>query len=195
MPRVISGRFKGLRLVSPPGRSTRPTADQVKEAVFSLLVSLPFDFEGARVLDFFAGSGALSLEALSRGAASAVLTDHDPTALAAVRRNLAAADPNPAATVLRVRWPGGFTRLPSAPPFNLFFLDPPYEARDLPRQLLLEVAARNLAAPGALAVWEQDPDTLGSWTEADVRPWTVLKTRAWGRRAAAFLEFPSEVPA
>lgn len=193
MPRIISGRFKGLRLASPPGRSTRPTADQVKEAVFSLLVSLPFDFEGARVLDFFAGSGALSLEALSRGAASAVLTDHDPAALTTIRRNLAAADSGLAATVLRLRWPGGFTRLPTAPPFNLFFLDPPYEDRDLPRRLLIETAARNLAAPGALAVWEQDADTLTAWTEADVRPWTLVKTRAWGRRAAAFLEFP-EVP-
>jgi len=91
VPRVVTGLFKGLRLASPAGLNTRPTADRVKEAVFSMLVSLPFSFEGARVLDFFAGGGGLALEALSRGAASAVLADQGREALAAIAKNLAAA--------------------------------------------------------------------------------------------------------
>ncbi len=61
MPRIIAGRFRGLKLFSPKGAATRPTADQVKEAVFSMLLSLPFELEGARVLDCFAGGGGLAL--------------------------------------------------------------------------------------------------------------------------------------
>lgn len=191
MPRIISGKFKGLRLVSPTGRQTRPTADQVKEAIFSMLISLPFELEGARVLDLFAGSGSLGLEALSRGAASLVLTDSDRAAAQAIERNLAAlGDPRAEAVFQRVRWPQGFQRLASERPFDLFLLDPPYEERELPINLLKEAAARGLAAPGAAAVWEQAPATLDQWSPEAVRPWDLLKTRVWGARAAAFLILP-----
>ncbi len=186
--RIIAGRFKGLKLAAPRGRETRPTADRVKEALFSMLESLPFDLTGARVLDFFAGSGALALEALSRGAASAVLADRDREALAAVGRNLAALpEAGIETTVLRTQWPRGFQLLPPDRPFDLFLLDPPYGAPEgLAPALLAEAAARGLAAPGAAAVWEQAPATLALWTEAEAAPWRLVKTRTWGGTAAAF---------
>ena len=188
MPRVIAGVLKGLRLFSPDGLNTRPTADRVKEAVFSMLTSLPFDLEGSRVLDFFAGGGGLALEALSRGAASAVLADNDRLALAALGRNLAVARLRQPveATVLQLSWPRGFERLPAERPFDLFLLDPPYAQSSLPLELLLAASARGLAATGAVAVWEQSPTTLGLLEQAETGPWRLLKSRVWGRRAAAF---------
>ena len=187
VPRIIAGFFKGLRLASPAGPNTRPTSDRVKEAFFSMLVSLPFNLEGARVMDFFAGSGALALEALSRGAASAVLADQDRAALAAMDKNLAAAGRfrDLDATVLKVAWPRGFERLPPGRAFDLFFLDPPYIQSALPLELLLTAASRGLAADGAVAVWEQSPALPAA--RAETGPWRLVKSRVWGRRAAAFL--------
>lgn len=189
MPRIISGKFRGLRLVAPAGRHTRPTADQVKEAIFSMLLSLPFELEGARVLDFFAGSGALGLEALSRGAGSLLLTDCDRAAAQALERNLVLVGSEAEVVFHRLRWPQGWQRLPANRPFNLFLLDPPYEERVLALDLLKQAAARGLAAPGAVAVWEQSPETLVTWSPEAVAPWQLLKTRTWGARAAAFLIF------
>ncbi|KXS56376.1 MAG: hypothetical protein AMR96_03075 [Candidatus Adiutrix intracellularis] len=191
MPRVVAGLLKGLRLNSPVGLATRPTADKVKEAIFSILAALSFDFVGARVMDFFAGSGALALEALSRGAASAVITDHNPLALITVNHNLAAAcrSLDLDVLVLKTTWPRGFEYLGAARPFNLFFLDPPYAERQLPLKLLKEVARRSLAVPGALAVWEQAPETLAALTPAEAAPWRIVRIRAWSKQAAVFMEY------
>jgi 16S rRNA (guanine966-N2)-methyltransferase len=189
VPRVIAGFFKGLRLASPAGLNTRPTADRIKEALFSMLTSLPFDLEGAKVLDFFAGGGSMALEALSRGAASAVLVDRDMAALAAIERNLAAARRcrSVEATVLQLSWPRGFDRLPAGRAFDLFLLDPPYAQSALPLELLLTASARGLAAASAVAVWEQAPATLATLERAETGPWRLLKSRVWGGRAAALL--------
>jgi len=90
--RVVAGRFGGRRLSAPPGRGTRPTSDRVREALFSILGPL----DGERVLDLYAGSGALAIEALSRGAGSALLVERDPRAVAVIRANLEAlGSPNP----------------------------------------------------------------------------------------------------
>jgi 16S rRNA (guanine966-N2)-methyltransferase len=187
VPRVIAGFLKGLRLVSPAGLNTRPSADQVKEAVFSMLTSLPFNLEGARVLDFFAGGGSLALEAFSRGAASAVLADQDRAALAAIHRNLAAARRRRSvdAAVLQISWPRGFDRLPAGRIFDLFLLDPPYAESALPLELLKAASARGLTAAEAVAVWEQAPVTLAALNTAETEPWRLIKSRVWGRRAAA----------
>src|SRR3954468_19260619 len=84
--RIVAGRWRGRRLVAPPGRTTRPTSDRVREALFSILGPL----DGERVLDLYAGSGAVGLEALSRGAAEATLVERDPAALRALRANVEA---------------------------------------------------------------------------------------------------------
>jgi 16S rRNA (guanine966-N2)-methyltransferase len=117
--RVVAGELRGRRLESPPGRATRPTSDRAREALFSILGPVA----GARVLDLYAGSGALAIEALSRGAAHADLVERDPRAAAAIRRNLDALGIAVAAVHRRdvlafLRAGGG--------PYDLVFADPPY---------------------------------------------------------------------
>lgn len=118
--RVVAGEFKGRRLVAPRGARTRPTADRVREALFSILG----DVSGARVLDLFAGSGALGIEALSRGAASVEFVESDRRAVTAIQRNLAAVGVS--ATVRAqdaLRFLGR-----SGGPYDLVFCDPPYDS-------------------------------------------------------------------
>jgi 16S rRNA (guanine966-N2)-methyltransferase len=118
---VIGGRLGGRRLVAPRGRDTRPTSDRVREALFSILGSV----EGERVLDLFAGSGALAIEALSRGAAEATLVDTSPTAVAAIRRNLSSLGLT--AEVRRQRATAYLERARATErQYDLVFLDPPY---------------------------------------------------------------------
>src|SRR4051794_16765194 len=145
-PRVIAGDAGGLRLVTPKGINTRPTADRVKEALFSALGS--GRLEGASVLDAYAGSGALGIEALSRGAASAVLVDRDVEAVDAIRANLMHTHLGNRARVHQ-RDVEVFLRTPApAPeaPFDLVLLDPPYEQPSDD----LALALRALSAPGWL---------------------------------------------
>jgi 16S rRNA (guanine966-N2)-methyltransferase len=118
--RVVAGAYRGRRIEAPQGRATRPTSDRVREALFSILGPI----EGVRVLDLFAGSGALGIEALSRGAAEAVFVDSDARAVAAVRRNVDALGAD--AAVYRrdaFAWLGG-----ASGAFDLVFADPPYSS-------------------------------------------------------------------
>jgi 16S rRNA (guanine966-N2)-methyltransferase len=148
--RVIGGSFGGRALVAPRGTATRPTSDRVREAVFSILGPL----NGARVLDLFAGSGAMGIEALSRGAGSAVLVDSAAAAVDAIRRNLsslgvqAEVARQPAARFLeRARR--------DEHSYDLVFLDPPYrQAESLGRQL--SEALGPVLAAGARVVSESD---------------------------------------
>jgi 16S rRNA (guanine966-N2)-methyltransferase len=120
--RVVAGSAKGRKLVTPPGTDTRPTSDRVREAIFNALGSIDV-VEGSRVLDLFAGSGALGIEALSRGAASAVFVDSNPKAIAAIEANLEATALE--GQVIRAdahRYDDG--------PFELALLDPPYATTD-----------------------------------------------------------------
>ena len=117
--RVVAGQYGGRRLAVPPGRGTRPTADRVREALFSILG----DVAGTRVLDLFAGSGALGIEALSRGAASAVFVESDVRAAAVIRRNL-----ETLGSEAEVRRQDALRYLAVAEgTFDLVFLDPPYD--------------------------------------------------------------------
>jgi 16S rRNA (guanine(966)-N(2))-methyltransferase RsmD len=149
--RIVAGSFKGRRLVAPPGSATRPTSDRVREALFSVLgPSVP----GARVLDLFAGSGALGLEALSRGAATAVFVDRSQRAIAAIRTNLEALGVD--ADVHRMEAHAALrAALARREAYDLVFLDPPYRhAAGLGRKLsetLLPVLA-----PAARVVTESD---------------------------------------
>ena len=97
--RIIAGEWRGRRLVAPKGDATRPTADRTRETLFNMLASRIGDFEGLAVADLFAGSGALGLEALSRGAASCLFVEHDKAALDAIRANVTALDARTRATV------------------------------------------------------------------------------------------------
>jgi len=118
--RVVAGAFKGRRLQAPRGTRTRPTADKVREALFSILG----DVTGLRVLDLYAGSGALGIEALSRGASHATFVERDPRAIAALRRNLESVGAE-----AEVRRQDVLRFLASADPgFDLVLLDPPYDS-------------------------------------------------------------------
>jgi len=146
--RVVAGRFGGRRLVTPRGPGTRPTADRVREALFSVLG----DVGDLTVLDLFAGSGALGIEALSRGARSAVFVERAPPALASLEANLAAlgieAEVHRADARTFVR---NASRAGHA--YDLIFLDPPY--RDAER-LGSELDLRGVIAPGGRLVAESD---------------------------------------
>ena len=148
--RVIAGEYGGRELVAPRGRSTRPTSDRVREALFSILG----DLEGLTVLDLFAGSGALGIEALSRGAAQATLVDSSAAAVAAIRRNLERLGAE--ATVHRA---GALAYLQrargSTPQYDLVFLDPPYrQAGTLSERLTAALVP--VLAPRARVVAESD---------------------------------------
>ena len=121
--RVIAGEFRGRPLKAPPGRSTRPTSDRVREALFSILG----DLGGLRVLDLFAGSGALGIEALSRGAAEAVFVESDRRAAAVLRANLAELG-GPAADVRNQDALGYLEQVQGKQGYDLVFADPPYSS-------------------------------------------------------------------
>jgi 16S rRNA (guanine966-N2)-methyltransferase len=149
--RVVAGRYGGRRLVAPPGSATRPTSDRVREALFSVLGG---SVQDARVLDLYAGSGALGIEALSRGAASAVFVDRSPRAVAAIRANLDALGIDAQVRRLETRT-ALRTASARADAYDLVFLDPPYRrAAELGRELSEALPA--VLAPGARVVSESD---------------------------------------
>ena len=168
--RVVAGRFGGRSLVAPRGRATRPTSERVREALFSILG--PDLLESARVLDLFAGSGALGIEALSRGALHVTFVDSSSAAVAAVRRNMGVlgveAEVRRQDTLAYLRSASRDARL-----YDLVFLDPPYRhARALGPEL--STALGPVLAPGARVVAESDRRAL---LELDL---TLLDERRYG---------------
>ena len=147
--RIVAGELRGRVIEAPDGEGTRPTTDRVREALFSSLYSLRGGFGGAVVLDAFAGSGALGIEALSRGAASATFYESNTKAAAVLKRNLAACGVDAPVVQRDVLLAPPTTHQPS---FDLVFLDPPY-AYD-PAQVLEMTAALPLA--DAIIVYEHD---------------------------------------
>lgn len=120
--RIIAGEWRGRAIEAPPGARTRPTADRVRETLFSMLASRLGSFDDLRVADLFAGSGALGLEALSRGAAMATFVEANSAAAATIRRS---ADKLGASERVRILI-GSALSLPRSDPFDLIFADPPY---------------------------------------------------------------------
>ena len=141
--RIIAGQFRGRQLQAPPGSATRPTGDRVREALFSMLVSRLGSFEDLRVADLYAGSGALGLEALSRGAAEAVFVETDPKAQAAIKANAAKLGVTDKVRVLG----GSALALPRSEPFDLILADPPY-ANGSGTALVRAVTQAGWLAPG-----------------------------------------------
>jgi 16S rRNA (guanine966-N2)-methyltransferase len=163
--RVVAGEFRGRRLAAPRGARTRPTADRVREALFSMLG----DVTGARVLDLYAGSGALGIEALSRGAGSAVFVDRDPRAVAAIERNLESLGLEQ--EVLRQDAVRFLARAKGT--FDLVFCDPPYDS------------ASHLAAPLAQGLPALTSEHARIVTESDKRnplelPFPLITERTYG---------------
>ena len=159
--RIVGGSRKGTRIFAPRGRGTRPTSDRVREAVFTIIGAI----EGARVLDLFAGSGALGLEALSRGAASAVFVESSRDAVGSIERNLAKLE-LPGARIVRadaMRYLAAESER-----YDVVFVDPPYELVESLGMPLAEHLPRVLAE-GGLLVFE---------TAAEREPELPLLTRS-----------------
>ncbi|XSG80973.1 MAG: 16S rRNA (guanine(966)-N(2))-methyltransferase RsmD [Methyloligella sp. ZOD6] len=152
--RIVSGRFRSQAIVAPKGQATRPTSDKVRQALFNVLEhGIGFDFEDARVLDLFAGSGALGLEALSRGARFCCFIDEAAGARAAIRRNVEALGLTGASKI----WRRDATRLGpvgTMSPFDLVFLDPPY-GKGLGEKALASLVEGGWLAPEASIVLEE----------------------------------------
>lgn len=182
--RIVAGEHRGRVLVAPKGQSTRPTADRTRQALFNVLGHAAWspDLDGARVLDLFAGSGALGLEAVSRGAASCLFVDSDPLAAAAVAENIATLRLGHRCAVRR----NDATRLsplgPGEAPFEVVLLDPPY-ALGLAEPTLAALLHGGWLAPDALVVVERG----ASEPEMIAPGYAVLDSRAWGVARVSFL--------
>ncbi len=147
--RVIAGEWRGRRLVAPAGDATRPTADRTRETLFSMLASRLGTFEELRVADLYAGSGALGIEALSRGAAHVIFVEQDREALKAVSANLATFGATDRARIIA----GSALRLPPiAPPVDLILADPPYAIGSGNSVIAAALAANWLAPGGWIAI-------------------------------------------
>jgi 16S rRNA (guanine966-N2)-methyltransferase len=182
MTRVISGSARGRRLQVAAGSTTRPTSDRAREGLFSSLQSLLY-LEGARVLDLYAGSGALGLEAVSRGAGSATLVEDDPDALAVLRGNVehlgfrsAYVVPQPVERFLAVD---------TEPRYDLALLDPPYELDAVP---VLELLVPWLAPDAVVAVERRTRGPELAWPAA----YEPVRSRRYGEATLWYARFSGD---
>ena len=153
--RVIAGKARSLKLMTPPGMDTRPTTDRTKETLFNILQP---EIGGARFLDLFSGSGAIGIEALSRGAAFAVFVEKDRAAAECIRKNLAFTKLGDNGQILRKDVGAALKSLEKGEPFDLIFMDPPY-GRGLERQVLEYLAHSSLLAEEGTVVVEASLET------------------------------------
>ena len=186
--RIVSGQYRGKPIAAPEGRATRPTSDRAREAVFNILEHAPWapELKGARVLDLFAGSGALGLEALSRGGAFCLFVETDDAARGAIRDNVEALHLFGCTRIHRRDATDLGPRPSSAgPAFDLVFLDPPY-AKGLGEKALAELAAHGWLAPGAALVFERGEG------ESDIQPdgYDLIDERRYGAAKVLFLTWP-----
>lgn len=175
--RVIAGSARGRQLATFAGRDIRPTPDRVREALFSILYSRRGPLSGGKVLDLYAGSGALGIEALSRGADHAWFVDSSRQAIATIGENLERCRLTPGATMLRHDVMAALPMVAGQGPFDLILADPPY-ARDLGPPLLDSIAAHGLLGAGGIfcletAATDQVPDRAGAITRFDQRRYGV----------------------
>jgi len=183
--RIVAGRLRGRVLAGPKDDRVRPTSDRVRGAIFNILVHGidGFAFDGAQVIDLFAGTGALGLEALSRGASHCTFVDKDTSARTLIARNIKMLGVDAAAEVLAA----DAARLGPAgrrSPCNLAFLDPPY-GKGLGERALTASAAGGWLAPGAVVVVEERAEAELSWPPG----YDVLDVRRWGDTQAAFARY------
>ncbi|MEI9891103.1 MAG: 16S rRNA (guanine(966)-N(2))-methyltransferase RsmD [Caulobacteraceae bacterium] len=191
--RIVSGQYKGKPIATPEGNTTRPTSDRARESVFNILEHAAWAprLKGARVLDLFAGSGALGLEALSRGAAFCLFVETDEGARGAIRDNVEALQLFGCTRIHRRDATDLGPRPSSAgAPFDLVFLDPPYakgpQEKNLGERALAELARHAWAAPGAVLVFERGEG------EPDITPpgYDLIDERRYGAAKVLFLKWP-----
>ena len=178
MMRIITGSAKGIRLNTLEGEATRPTAERVKEAVFSML---QFDIEGRRVLDLFAGTGQLGLEAMSRGAVSATFVDSEREAMDVVKANATSTGYFSACRYSVSDWRNFIRKAAGRDSYDLVFIDPPY-AMECCAEAAALLRDKELIIPGAILVLESGTED----TEAirSLEGFEVLKSTDYGKKTA-----------
>jgi 16S rRNA (guanine966-N2)-methyltransferase len=178
--RIIAGEWRGRVIEAPPGQATRPTADRVRETLFSMLTSRLGSFEDLRVADVFAGSGALAFEALSRGASSATFVESEATAAAAIEHNTKKLGAAGRIRILR----SSALALPRSDPFDLIFADPPYAPGSGTGAVKAVSDAEWLASGGWMSVETSRGDTV------DPAGFTIEAVRDVGRARLILLRRP-----
>jgi 16S rRNA (guanine966-N2)-methyltransferase len=157
--RIVAGTFGGRRIAAPPGAGTRPTSDRVREALFSA-VQAELELAGARFADLYAGSGAVGLEALSRGAAHVLLVESDARAARVIRENAAALRAGPAARLVTGRVATVLAAGPDGEPYDVVFADPPYAVPDEEvAAVLAALVDHGWLAPDAVVIVERSSRT------------------------------------
>jgi 16S rRNA (guanine966-N2)-methyltransferase len=181
--RIVAGRFRGAALATPKGQDIRPTSDRVRESVFNILAhGLDVAIDGARVLDLFAGTGALGLEAMSRGAAFALFVEESAEARGLIRRNAETLGVMGATKIYR-RDATRLGEVGTLAPFGLVFADPPY-GRQFGEAALAAALEGGWMLPGAVAVIEESADAPFKTPEA----FALLDTRIYGGTAIYFVQ-------
>lgn len=175
MMKIITGKAKGKRLFTLEGEATRPTSERIKEALFS---SIQFDIEGRRVLDLFAGSGALGLEALSRGAASAMFIDSSREAVDIVKKNARAVGLEADCRYLVSDYRNYIRKASGREIFDLVFIDPPY-AMQCCKEAVSRLSEAGLLADGALVVLESGEEKI---EDGDFPCFEVTKSTHYGKK-------------
>jgi 16S rRNA (guanine966-N2)-methyltransferase len=183
--RIVGGQFRGRVLATPGDDRTRPTSDRVREAVFNILAHGVADFalEGVRVLDLFAGTGALGVEALSRGAAYCLFVEEDAEARGTIRRNVEAFGLTGITKIFR-RDATALGPAENRGTFGLVFLDPPY-GKGLGERALASASAGGWLTPDAVAVMEERKDTVIALPV----DFTAIDQRSWGDTQVVFARF------
>jgi 16S rRNA (guanine966-N2)-methyltransferase len=182
--RIVGGRLKGRALIGPKSDAIRPTSDRLRESLFNILIHSYGDpLPGARVIDLFAGTGALGLEAISRGAEFTLLVDDGAQARALIRENVEALGLGGVTRIFR-RDARKLGAAPPGPPYTLAFLDPPY-GRGLAEPALTSLAHGGWLAPGALVIVEE----AASACFEPAQNFETLERRDYGETEVVFLRF------
>lgn len=180
--RIITGYARGMTLATLDGEATRPTLSKVKEAIFS---SIQFDIEGRRVLDLFAGSGQLGLEALSRGAEKATFVDHSREAVSIITANAQKTHLYQKSNVLCMDWKQYIKSAAGRSVFDIVLLDPPYSERILP-EVLAELYDKELLSDEAILICEDEEKGLAENVMVEAR-YNLLKESRYGRIHVTYL--------
>ena len=186
--RIVAGKFRGRTLATPADQRIRPTSDRVREAVFNVLAHGidTFTLDGAAVLDLFAGTGALGIEALSRGAENCLFVEEDPEARGLIRQNIETLGLTGVTRIFR-RDATDLGDAGNRDPFSLVFLDPPY-GQGLAERALSSAIAGKWLAPGAIVVLEDRADVAVALPSNVTR----IETRSWGDTAVHFARYAHE---
>ena len=175
MLRIITGKAKGKRIETLEGEATRPTSERIKEAVFS---SIQFDIENRRVLDLFAGSGQLGLEALSRGASSASFVDSEREAMDIVKKNAKATGFFDECRYMVSDWRNYIRKASGKDKYDLVFIDPPY-SMECCADALARLSSAELLAVGAIVVLESGTEQIDTDSLSDFE---VIKSTHYGKK-------------